>query len=182
MKRQYSWFVAVLLTGCLVCVGSLSFACSGGSSGGNSGNSGGSEGGSNHSPIDGNSSPTGIKSNGPAYVDIKTPAQVTKKWNNIKKMDEAQRFLNHFQRVESIGDKGTFTAQWSIFLWGIQGGSAMAPARVILIPFAAFWQIPKHASRTAWGYTTGKLDTVEEVNKRSWVGRQVNHYLIQHIK
>jgi len=171
MKNSFCLMAAILLVGCLALVGNSAFACSGGSGGSSSG----SDDGGDNNPYADEGKNSGMRSNGPAYVDIKTQSQVTRKWNNIKKMNEAQRHLNHFQNVEDFGDLRTAQTQWGIFFW-------YNPERIVLIPFVAFWQIPKHASRTAWGYTTGKLDTVEEVNKRSWIGRQVNHYLIQNIK
>lgn len=168
--------ISVLLVACLVLTGCPVFACSGGSSGGNSGGS--SEGGgSNYSPTSDNSRTAGVKSNGPAYVDIKTPAQLTQKWNNIKKMNEAQRYLNHFQRFESKWDFRTFAGQWGIVYFTYQYG-----VKVVFVPLAAVWQVSKHTSRTTWGLYTGKLDTVYEVNKNSWVGRQVNRFVIQYIK
>ena len=79
--------------------------------------------------------------------------------------------------VESIGDLGTGGTQagvygYAVYCWYV--GEA-----VVLVPVSICWQVPKHTTRTLYGLATGNLDTVHEVNKRSWNGRIVNGLVVE---
>ena len=79
--------------------------------------------------------------------------------------------------TESLGNVGTGTTQlgiygYAVYCWYVGG-------TVVLIPVSICWQGPKHTTRTLYGLYTGKLDTVYDVNSRSFSGRIVNRVLIE---
>ncbi len=79
--------------------------------------------------------------------------------------------------TESIGDVSTGTSQLGIY--GYAAYCWYVGGTVVLVPVSICWQGPKHTTRTIYGLWTGNLDTVYEVNSRSFNGRIVNRVLIE---
>lgn len=168
MKNSAHLIVMILAIGFLALTSSTALACEGDGGG---------------DKIQAETQGTGIKSNGssssassgvvfnPANIKIK------RKWETINKINKNRHLLGYFERVESIGNISTATAQY-----GILAFSYKYVNKVLFFPFAVFWNVPKHSSRIAYGLYTGKLNTVYSVNKKSLSGQIVNYVIIQHIK
>lgn len=82
-----------------------------------------------------------------------------------------------FEWIESIGDISTSTTQGGIYVYAVY--CWYVGEAVILVPVAICWHGPKHLTRTIYGIASGKLETVHEVNDRSFGGRIANGLVIE---
>ncbi|HOO44918.1 MAG TPA: hypothetical protein PLM29_01715 [Deltaproteobacteria bacterium] len=81
--------------------------------------------------------------------------------------------------VETIGDMSSTGTQTGIYVYAVY--CWYVGEAVVLIPVAICWHGPKHITRTIYGLYTGNLDTVHEVNSRSFSGSLANAFIIEPI-